>query len=76
MALCDVDAAFCIPPAYQQVYACVHVEDICRFESHALHILTCSVLNALRNGMVKPFVYNGRRDHLYLHSENTSHRIT
>lgn len=72
MALCVVDAAFCIPPAYQYVHVCVCVEDICRFESHALHILTCSVLTALRNGMGKLSPYNARTDHLYLHSENTS----
>lgn len=38
------------------VYVCA--QDICRLESHVLHIPTCPALTALRNGMGKSSAYN------------------
>lgn len=40
------------------VYVCM--QDICRLESHVLHIPTCPALTALRNGMGKLSAYNAR----------------
>lgn len=39
---------------------CVSVPDICRLESHVLHIPTCPALTALRDGMGKFRAYNAR----------------
>lgn len=42
------------------VYVCVSARDICRLESHVLHIPTCPALTALRDGMGKLYAYNAR----------------
>lgn len=39
---------------------CVSARDICRLESHVLHIPTCPALTALRDGMGKLYAYNAR----------------
>lgn len=65
-AVWDVEAAFLLPAYLNSwlahvsvclwVYVCA--QDICRLESHVLHIPTCPALTALRNGMGKSSAYN------------------
>lgn len=47
------------------VCECVSVEDICRLESHVLHIPSCPAFTVLRDGMGKLHAYNSRPGKYY-----------
>lgn len=48
----------CFLHTIQCVYVCER--DICRVESHVLHIPTCPALMAVRNGMLKLYAWSGK----------------